>query len=149
MSGSPASSPATAAAIDWPELERRAAAMRARAHAPYSGYQVGASLRTRDGRVFDGCNVENASYGLCLCAERTAIAHMVAAGARDPVAIAIATRGPSAGAPCGMCRQVLAEFALDLPIRLIAVDPPGPTVDTTLGELLPLAFRGKELEPPR
>lgn len=141
--------PAAATGIDWPELERRAAAMRARAHAPYSGYQVGASLQTRDGRVFDGCNVENASYGLCLCAERTAVAHMVAAGARDPVAIAIATRGPSAGAPCGMCRQVLAEFALDLSIRLLAVEPSGPTVDTTLAELLPLAFRGKELGEPR
>lgn len=139
------SAPGAAAPIDWPALERRAVAMRARAHAPYSGYQVGASLLTRDGRVFDGCNVENASYGLCLCAERNAIAHMVAAGARDPVAIAIATRGPSAGAPCGMCRQVLAEFALDMAIRLVAVEPAGPTVDTTLAELLPLAFRGKEL----
>jgi cytidine deaminase len=134
-------------AIDWPELERRAVAVRRRAHAPYSGYHVGAALLTRSGAVFAGCNVENASYGLCLCAERSAVAQMVAAGARDPVAIAVATRGPSAGSPCGMCRQVLAEFALDLPIRLLAVEPDGPAVDTTLEALLPMAFRGRELAP--
>lgn len=131
--------------IGWEELERRAIAARLRAHAPYSSYLVGAALLTRDGAVFEGCNVENASYGLTLCAERSAIAQMVTAGARDPVAIVVATRGPSAGSPCGMCRQVLAEFALDLPVRLIAVDPGGPPVETTLAELLPRAFRGAEL----
>jgi cytidine deaminase len=136
----------TTKAVDWATLEQRATAIRAHAHAPYSNYQVGAALQTRDGAVFAGCNVENASFGLCLCAERSAIALMVAAGARDPVAIAIATRGPAAGAPCGMCRQVLAEFALDLPIRLLAVEPAGPTVETTLERLLPMAFRGDALK---
>lgn len=138
-------SDASSPPIDWAALERRAIAARNRAHAPYSSYFVGAALLTRDGAVFEGCNVENASYGLCLCAERSAVAQMVTAGARDPIAIVIATRGPSAGSPCGMCRQVLAEFALDLPVRLIAVDPEGPPVDTTLAELLPRAFRGTEL----
>ncbi len=142
------SGPSAPDAIDWDDLERRAVAVRAHAHAPYSGYRVGAALVTRDGAVFEGCNVENASYGLTVCAERSAITNMVSAGARDPIAIVVATRGPSAGSPCGMCRQVLAEFALDLPIRLLAVDPAGPAAETTLAELLPRAFRGKELEQP-
>jgi cytidine deaminase len=131
--------------VDWSALERAAIAVRGRANAPYSGYLVGAALVTRDGRTFVGCNVENASYGLTLCAERSAIAAMVAAGASDPTAIAIATRGPAAGSPCGMCRQVLAEFALDMTIRLLAVDPDGATVEVTLAELLPRAFRGESL----
>lgn len=131
--------------IDWAALEARATAARANAHAPYSSYRVGAALVTRKGDVFTGCNVENASYGLCLCAERSAIAQMVSSGARDPIAMVVATRGPKAGTPCGMCRQVLAEFALDLPVRLIAVDPPGPTVETTLEALLPNAFRADSL----
>lgn len=133
------------AGIDWPALEAAAIAARDNAHAPYSSYRVGAALVTRSGALFAGCNVENASYGLCLCAERSAIAQMVSAGARDPIAIVVATRGPRAGTPCGMCRQVLAEFSLDLPVRLIAVDPPGPTVDTTLEALLPHAFRADSL----
>jgi cytidine deaminase len=131
--------------IDWPALEARAIAARDNAHAPYSSYRVGAALITKSGEVFAGCNVENASYGLCLCAERSAVAQMVSAGAREPIAIVVATRGPKAGTPCGMCRQVLAEFALDLPVRLVAVDPGGPTIDTTLEALLPNAFRADSL----
>ncbi len=131
--------------IDWAALEARAIAARENAHAPYSSYRVGAALVTETGEVFAGCNVENASYGLCLCAERSAIAAMVSAGVRQPVAMVVVTRGPRAGTPCGMCRQVLAEFALDLPVRLIAVDPAGPTVDTTLEGLLPHAFRADSL----
>jgi len=134
-----------AAAIDWPELERRALAVRLNAHAPYSSYQVGAALLCRSGRVFSGCNVENASYGLSLCAERSAVAHMIAAGEHDPIAIVIATRGPKAGTPCGMCRQVLAEFALDLPVRLIVDGLPAAARDTTLDALLPDAFRRDSL----
>jgi cytidine deaminase len=133
------------AVVDWPELERAAIGVRMNAHAPYSGYDVGAAVLTRSGRTFVGCNVENASYGLCLCAERSAIAQMVAAGERDPIAIVVVTRGPKAGTPCGMCRQVLAEFALDLPIRLIVDGVPNATVDTTLAQLLPHAFRADSL----
>ncbi|NUP05761.1 MAG: cytidine deaminase [Polyangiaceae bacterium] len=131
--------------IDWPLLESRALAVRLNAHAPYSGYQVGAALVTRSGAIFAGCNVENASFGLCLCAERSAIAQMVAAGQSDPVAIVVATRGPAAGSPCGACRQVLAEFAMDMPVRLIVDGIPGATKDTTLSALLPDAFRKDSL----
>ena len=135
----------TDSSIDWPELERAALAVQKRAHAPYSKYLVGAALVTRSGKVYAGCNVENASYGLCLCAERSAVAQMVAAGDRDPLAIVIATRGPKAGSPCGMCRQTLAEFALDLPIRLVVDGLPAATRATTLVELLPDAFRADSL----
>ena len=130
----------------WSELERRAFAVRRHAHAPYSRYLVGAALLTRSGEVFAGCNVENASYGLCLCAERSAIAQMVAAGAREPIAIAIATNGPAPGSPCGMCRQVLAEFAGDLEVRLLVEGKPDRTRQTTLGALLPDAFRADSLD---
>lgn len=131
--------------VDWPALESRAIAVRHNAHAPYSHYQVGAALITKNGDVFAGCNVENASYGLCLCAERSAVAAMVAAGARDPVALVVVTKGPKPGSPCGMCRQTLAEFALDLPIRLLADGHPAATRETTLAALLPDAFRSGDL----
>ncbi|MFO0612080.1 MAG: cytidine deaminase [Polyangiaceae bacterium] len=133
------------APIDWPSLERSAIAVRRSAHAPYSGYQVGAALLTESGRVFAGCNVENASYGLCICAERSAVAQMVAAGESRPVAIVVATRGPKAGTPCGSCRQTLAEFALDLEIRLVVEGMPAATRTTRLATLLPDAFRADSL----
>ena len=128
----------------WEELEEAAIAVRKNAHAPYSNYQVGAALRVRSGRVFSGCNVENASYGLCLCAERSAILQMVAAGERDPVAIVVVTRGPIIGTPCGACRQTLAEFALDLPVRLLVEG--GGSRTTSLAALLPDAFRAEALK---
>lgn len=131
--------------IDWAALDAAALAVRERAHAPYSGYPVGAAILVRSGRVFTGCNVENASYGLTLCAERSAIAQMVAAGERDPVALSVATRGPVLGSPCGMCRQTLAEFADDLPIRLIAAEGAAPARHTSLAALLPDAFRAGAL----
>jgi cytidine deaminase len=130
----------------WTELAGRAFAVRRHAHAPYSRYLVGAALVTRSGDVFAGCNVENASYGLCLCAERSAIAQMVSAGARDPIAIAIATNGPDPGSPCWMCRQVLAEFAADLEVRLIVEGAPERTKKTRLAALLPDAFRSDALD---
>ena len=139
-------------AIDWQALERAAIAVRARAHAPYSRYPVGAALLVRSGRLFTGCNVENASYGLTVCAERSAVMQMVAAGERDPIAIAVATRGPVAASPCGVCRQTLAEFALDLPILLVVAHEPGEAAPpssrlTSLATLLPDAFRGDALGP--
>ncbi len=109
---------------------------RARAYAPYSRYLVGAALRTADGRVFTGANVENASYGLTVCAERVAVQAAVAAGVRDLLELAVATE--DGAAPCGACRQVLGEFARDLPIHLAAKD--GPPVTVRLAELLPRAF---------
>jgi cytidine deaminase len=130
--------------IDWAELERRALEVQPRAHAPYSDYQVGAAIQVASGAVFAGCNVENASYGLSLCAERSAILQMVAAGEREPVAVVVVTRGPTAGTPCGACRQTLAEFARDLPVRLVVRGAPAATRTTTLAALLPDAF-GREM----
>jgi len=139
--------------IDWTALEQAALAVRERAHAPYSGYAVGAAVLTASGRIFAGCNVENASYGLSICAERSAIVQMVAAGEHSPVALAVVTPGalklgadvesPPIGAPCGMCRQTLAEFAMDLPIRMSAAGAPERTRMTSLSVLLPDAFRAR------
>jgi len=129
------------------QLAVAAVKARTRAYAPYSGYRVGAAVLTRSGKVYLGCNVENASYGASLCAERTAIARMVADGEREPVACAVATGGKSPGTPCGICRQVLAEFADDMPIMLILVgdrpDRKSVRRETTLAKLLPDAFRLK------
>ena len=116
---------------------------RQRAYAPYSSYQVGAAVRTADGRVFLGANVENASYGLAICAERAAVVGAVLAGARELVAVAVATQSSPPVAPCGMCRQTLAEFSRDLVVLL--VNERGEEVRTTLDELLPLAFRSDDL----
>jgi cytidine deaminase len=121
-----------------------ARAVRAHAYAPYSRYRVGAAILVADGRVFAGCNVENATYGATICAERSAIAAMVAAGASDPIACAVVTAGPAPGAPCGICRQVFAEFAQDLRFALIAEDARGRITarkSARLSRLLPQAFR--------
>ncbi len=115
---------------------------RAAAYAPYSDYRVGAAIATEDGRIFTGCNVENASYGATLCAERNAIAAMVAAGASKPVACAIVTGGSKPGTPCGICRQVMVEFTRDMPIILVAETPAGADVrrDISLAEIMPEVF---------
>jgi cytidine deaminase len=134
-------------AKDLARLVAAAAAARAHAYAPYSEYAVGAALLTRAGRVHVGCNVENATYGATLCAERSAIAAMVSSGDREPVACAVVTAGPRPGAPCGICRQVLAEFARDMPIVLAAARPDGKIGAKTtarLAALLPRAFRLRE-----
>jgi cytidine deaminase len=119
-------------------LVRAARAARRRAYAPYSGFKVGAAVRA-GGEVHAGCNVENASYGLTVCAERVAVAGAVAAGARrlEAAVVASATEPPTP--PCGMCLQTFAEFAgPDLPVTLVGAR--GGRVETTLGELLPRAF---------
>lgn len=125
-------------------LIAEATAVRERAHAPYSGYLVGAAVLTADGRVFAGCNVENASYGLSICAERSAVAAAVAAGCRTFSAIAVVTASHPPATPCGACRQVLAEFG-DFPVILANVG--GEWRTTTVGELLPAAFLPSALEP--
>ena len=126
------------------DLIDAARAVRANAHAPYSRYQVGAAVRAASGKVYVGANVENASYGLALCAERSAVAAAVAAGEKKLVAAAVVTATSPPAAPCGMCRQVLAEFAADdLPIAL--VNDAGERTDTTLGAMLPHAFRSGDL----
>jgi cytidine deaminase len=116
------------------EIARR---VREHAYAPYSSFPVGAAVLSEDGRVFAGCNVENSSFGLTICAERNAVAAAISAGAR-PVAVAVVTRDPGVG-PCGACRQVLAEFSQDMPVVTAAAT--GDEVRlTTLRELLPGAF---------
>jgi cytidine deaminase len=119
-------------------LLRAASKARSRAYAPYSGFQVGAAVLAK-GRIYAACNVENSSYPLSICAERNAVAMAVAAGARkiDAVAIVGGTRRPAA--PCGGCRQVLAEFGSpETPVVYAA--PDGQSVTTTLGALLPSSF---------
>jgi cytidine deaminase len=128
-------------------LVTAARAVRERAYAPYSKYRVGAAILTKSGAVFTGTNVENATYGATICAERSAIVQMVAAGERDPIACAVATGGPKPGSPCGICRQVLREFARDMPIALVAEEGGRVTRrDTTLATLLPDAFDGSALK---
>jgi cytidine deaminase len=114
---------------------------REQAYAPYSRYKVGAALLMDDGRVFSGCNVENASYGLSICAERTAVFKAVSEGARVITAVAVCTS--NAGSPCGACRQVLAEFAGDVPVWLC--DSQGGLRATTLYALLPDHFGPEHL----
>lgn len=124
------------------QLVARAKEMRARAYAPYSGFTVGAALVTEDGTVFGGANVENASYGLAICAERGAAAGAVAAGHRRFAAIAVAGPETTVTAPCGACRQFLNEFNPQLTV--VYTTPDGVTV-TTLDQLLPDAFGPKNL----
>ncbi len=122
-------------------LIQAAVAVRERAYAPYSKYKVGAALLAADGRIFTGVNVENASYGLTICAERTAVFKAISEGCRDFTAVAVATE--NAGSPCGACRQVLAEFAGDVPVWL--VDAAGHGRVTTLYALLPDHFGPEHL----
>ena len=112
----------------------------ARAYCPYSNYPVGAALLVRDGRIVTGCNVENVSFGLTLCAERTALVKAVSDGLCGFAALAVAGAGRTAAAPCGACRQVLAEFcAPEMPVFYARLTG-GRCVATTVGALLPQAF---------
>ena len=122
------------------ELAKKA---RAHAYAPYSGFAVGAAVLAADGRVFVGCNIENASYGLTNCAERTAIFSAVAAGARELRALAVAADGALPCSPCGACRQVIAEFAVE---RIILANLKGSRRVVTKEELLPFAFSLQQQE---
>jgi cytidine deaminase len=113
----------------------------ANAYCPYSRYPVGAAVLTLDGHVYTGCNVENISYGLSMCAERTALFKAVSAGARGFAALAVAGGEKTAAAPCGACRQVLAELCSPAtPVFIARLKKGGGVTATTLGELLPLSF---------
>lgn len=123
------------------ELIAAAAAARESAYVPYSGFAVGAALLASNGTVYTGCNVENASYGLTVCAERNAVFHAVVSGARDFLAVAVVTA--NGVAPCGACRQVLAEFSPTMTV--ITSDMAGNRRVYTLSELLPDAFGAADL----
>ena len=121
---------------DWESLKAAALAVRSHAYAPYSNFTVGAALSVGE-NIFVGCNVENVSYPVGMCAERGAIAAMVAAGFTTPDALVVVA-GPVV-TPCGMCRQALAEFAPSLPVLLVGADT-GEQTETNLESLLPGAF---------
>ncbi len=123
------------------QLIASAAAARERAYAPYSNFKVGAALRGKSGRVYSGCNVENAAYGLSMCAERTAIFKAVSEGEREFEAIAVVTE--NGVSPCGSCRQVMMEFAPDMAV--IIADTQGRTRVTTVHDLLPDGFTPEHL----
>lgn len=122
-------------------LIKAACAARKQAYAPYSNYQVGAALLVEGGEIVTGCNVENAAYGSSMCAERTAVFKAVSQGHRRILAVAVCTQ--NAGSPCGACRQVLVEFAGDVPVYL--VDAAGNGRATTLYALLPDHFGPEHL----
>ena len=130
--------------IDWEALIQGAAAARERAYAPYSKFLVGAALLDADGRVHTGGNVENASYGLTICAERATFFTAVGAGARSFLALALVTDATPPAMPCGACRQVLRELAPELPI--LSTNLRGARVETTLAQLLPDSFGPESLE---
>ena len=122
-------------------IETARAAQR-RAYCPYSRYAVGAALEAEDGTVFAGCNVENASYGLTICAERAAVASAVSAGAQRFRRLVVATDSEPPAPPCGACRQVLAEFGAGLEVESVG---PSQSMRWTIEELLPDAFTGRLL----
>lgn len=123
---------------EWRQLAEAARAASARAYCPYSAFPVGAAVLTAEGAIVSGCNVENASSGLTVCAERNAIARAVAEGAKAIVAVAVYTPTPEPVTPCGACRQVIAEFGRDAAIRSTCAGPS--RADHTLAELLPHGF---------
>jgi cytidine deaminase len=125
------------------ELVQLAKDVRERAYTPYSRFPVGAAVETASGEVFVGCNVENASFGLSMCAERVAIFRAVAAGARDIVALAVVAETATPVSPCGACRQVMVEFNPDL--RVILANLHGEIHRTTARELIPGAFSAADL----
>ncbi len=125
------------------ERERAFAAME-NAYAPYSGFRVGAALAAEDGTIFSGCNVENSAYPSGLCAERAAVAAAVTAGVRSFRLIVVATEADEPTPPCGMCRQVLVEFAPDL--RIVSCTRGGGRTEWKLSDLLPRPFTPHSLE---
>jgi cytidine deaminase len=128
------------------DLLHAATDARRHAHAPYSSFAVGAAVRTADGRVFAGCNVESAAYPLSVCAERNAIAAAVAAGAKRLVEVVVVVEAAKPAAPCGGCRQVIAEFAGgDCRIHAVNLADAAQSLSTTLDELLPHRFEPGDL----
>ncbi|MGE5586782.1 MAG: cytidine deaminase [Clostridia bacterium] len=125
------------------QLIELAKGAREQAYAPYSRFQVGAALLGRSGRVYTGCNVENASYPAGICAERCAVAKAVSEGEREFSAIAVVGDTEAPCAPCGMCRQVLAEFGTD--IKVVMANLKGDVKVLAVADLLPGAFTGRDM----
>lgn len=136
----------SARSVTMRSLVAAARRVRLNAHAPYSRFRVGAAVLDELGRIHVGCNVENASYGLTICAERAAVTAAVASGARAIHGVAVVTGTRPPGAPCGACRQVLAELAGDDTSIWLAA-PTGGARERALGDLLPEAFRIASLGP--
>lgn len=126
----------------WAKLKRLAREVQGNAHVPYSNFSVGAALLTASGEVFTGVNVEIASIGATVCAERSAISNAVTAGQKEFVALCVITDMDPPSAPCGICRQCLAEFCDDLPVLMINSD--GQERMSSLDELLPMRFTGRD-----
>ncbi len=124
-------------ALAWQAAER--------AYAPYSHWQVGAAAVGEDGRVYTGCNIENASYGLTNCAERTALFKMVSEGCLRFTAMAVVSGDTCNGYPCGACRQVMSEFAANSRVPVYIAGKDGSCLETTVGGLLPYAFEKETL----
>jgi len=125
------------------DLVARARAAMRNAHCPYSRFHVGAAIEATDGKLYAGCNVESASYGVTICAERMAVGAMVAGGGKGIRRIVVTTEVDPPAAPCGACRQLLAEFGLDFDVLAVG---PGSERRWTLRQLLPDAFTGEALE---
>ena len=124
-------------------LVEAARSARRKAYSPYSGVKIGAAVLTSDGRIYAGCNIENASYGLSCCAERTAILKAVSEGSRKLVALAVVGKSEEFTSPCGACRQVIVEFNPRMKVLRRGAD--GFSEDTTADSLLPGAFKPDEL----
>lgn len=126
------------------ELIERATKVRTLAYAPYSNFKVGAAIRTKDGKIYTGCNVESASYGLTVCAERVAIWKAVSEGEKEFAEIAVVADTQELTPPCGVCRQIIWEFCHDIPV--IFANLKGDTEVVQMKELLPRAFDTKFLK---
>ena len=130
-------------ASQWQPVLEAALAVRDQAYAPYSRFAVGAAVQAKSGVIYSGCNVENASYGVTMCAERIALFQAIAAGEREFSLLAVVADTPQPVAPCGACRQVMAEFGVDI---IVLANLAGDVSVYRLEELLPAAFRGETIK---
>lgn len=128
------------------QLLREAAKVQKRAYAPYSRFKVGAAVRSRDGKIFYGCNLDNAAFPATICAEQAAIAKAISEGKRDLVELALVTSYGEPVAPCGVCRQVMAEFMKpDAKVNMASAKDLDEVLSTTFGKLVPFSFSGEKL----
>ncbi len=119
--------------------------MREKAYCPYSNYQVGAAILTKSGKIYGGCNIENASYPATICAERTAAVKAVSEGEKEFAAVAVAVSGTATGYPCGVCRQFLNEFA-SANMEVYLINKEGAVVEENFDCLFPHGFKGKDMD---